>query len=100
MTYRVTVKTLQTLVATLNTVVGNPVDPYRRDADDRLVAIPGVYVLDCAYGGYRLAQMVSETGGERNITPRYGAAITADLIRAYMQGLHDARHVLYSAKAA
>jgi hypothetical protein len=54
-------------------------------------AIEGCYVLDCAYGGYRLAQIVSETGGERNITPRYGAAVTADLIRAYMDGIRAYR---------
>ncbi len=90
MSYRTTIKTLRTLVATLNTGTGNPVDPYRREGD-RLISVPGVYVLDCAYGGYRLAQMVGETGGERDITPRYGAAITADLIRAYMDGIREGR---------
>lgn len=90
MAYRTTIKTLRTLVKTLNDVTGNPTDAYRKDGD-RYVAIPGVYILDCAYGGYRLAQMVSDTGGERNITPRYGAAITADLIRAYIDGLREGR---------
>lgn len=73
MAYRTTVKTLRTLVATLNDITGNPRDAYRNNGE-RYVAVPG-HFSNCAYGGYRLAQMVSETGGERNITPRYGAAI-------------------------
>jgi hypothetical protein len=99
MTYRTTIKTLRTLVETLNTVTGNPVEAYRNDGQ-RCAAIPGVYVLDCAYGGYRLSRIVSETGGERDITPRYGAAVTADLIRAYMQGLRDAGSAHDTTKAA
>lgn len=83
---RTTVKTLRTLVKTLNEVTGNPTEAYRRDDDGVLRSNEGCYVLDCAYGGYRLAQMVNELGGERDITPRYGAAVTADLIRAYMAG--------------
>lgn len=90
MAYRTTIKTLRTLVATLNNITGNPTEAWARNADGVQRAVPGVYVLDCAYGGYRLCRIVSESGGERDITPRYGATMTADLIRAYMCGFGDA----------
>jgi len=73
---RTTIKTLHTLVETLNETTNAPHN--RR------------YILDCAYGGYRLAKLVSDSGGEQDITPRYGAAVTADLIRAYMKGVSNA----------
>jgi hypothetical protein len=89
MAYRTTVKTLRILVANLNTYCGLPVEAWRREGD-RYVAIPGCFVLDCAYGGYRLSQMLTENGGERDITPRYPAGVAAELIRAYMRGLQAA----------
>ena len=82
---RTTKKTLRELVYTLNDMAGKTA--YQRLDNGSLVANIGVYVLDCAYGGYRLCQIVSKTAGERDITPRYGARVTADLIRAYMAGL-------------
>lgn len=93
MTQRTTIKTLRTLVANLNTFCGMPEDAWRKVEGGRIEAVEGCYVLDCAYGGYRLEQLVSKSGGERNITPRYGAAITADLIRAYMDGMRKGRLV-------
>ncbi len=91
MTYRTTVKTLRILVGTLNDIAGMPREAYRRGEDSNLHSVEGVYVLDCAYGSYWLAQIVGTTGGERDITPRYGAAVTADLIRAYMAGIREGR---------
>ncbi len=91
MTNRTTIKTLRILVGTLNDIAGMPREAYRRGEDGDLHSIEGVYVLDCAYGGYRLAQIVGKTGGEREITPLYGAAMTADLIRAYMAGIREGR---------
>jgi hypothetical protein len=84
---RTTVKTLRILVDNLNDYTGHPRSAWINDDDRGFRAIEGCYVLDCAYGGYRLAQIVGATGGERQITPRYGAAVTADLIRAYMDGI-------------
>jgi hypothetical protein len=92
MTQRTTVKTLRTLVDNLNDYTGHPRQAWGPSPDGKgMRSIEGCYVLDCAYGGYRLAQIVGETGGERNITPRYGAAVTADLIRAYMDGIRAER---------
>jgi len=91
MTQRTTIKTLRTLVDNLNDYTGHPRQTWVRDERGNQSAVPGCYILDRAYGGYRLSQIVGETGGERNITPRYGAAITADLIRAYMDGMRASR---------
>ncbi len=94
MTQRTTKATLRTLVDNLNDLVGAPRKAWTQDLRDAGLgnrSIEGCYVLDCAYGGYRLAVIVGETGGERNITPRYGAAITADLIRAYTDGIREAK---------
>jgi hypothetical protein len=84
---RTTVKTLRILVDQLNDLAGMPREAWARNADGSNRSVEGVYVLDCAYGGYRLAQIAGGSGGERDITGRYGAAITADLIRAYMAGM-------------
>ena len=92
MAYRTTVKTLRTLVGRLNEISGNPTTAWVAREDGKgCRAVVGCYVLDCAYGGYRLCQIVGENGGERDITPRYGASVQADLIRAYMAGVYSAQ---------
>jgi hypothetical protein len=83
---RVTIKTLRKTVDNLNLSQGLPVKVWTRQGSDN-VAHVGCYVLDCAYGGYQLAQIVTPGGGERDITPRTGARQCADLIRVYQAGL-------------
>lgn len=87
---RTTVNTLRALVNSLNDYVGMPRNPWQT-VNGANRSIEGCYVLDSAYGGYRLAQIVGDSGGERDITGRYGAAITADLIRAYIAGIREGR---------
>lgn len=60
MSNRVTQKDLELLVAELNEAKGIT------DAKRNTV---GAYVLDYAYGGVKLAQVTSEGGGQRNISP-------------------------------
>jgi len=48
--------------------------------------VPGMFVLDAAYGGYRLCQIVTAGGGERDITGRAGARETYELINAFIDG--------------
>jgi len=83
---RTTIKTLQHLVDRLNELTGNPVKVWSTiNGQNR--SHPGAYVLDAAYGGYRLCQLANDGGGERDITPRCSARECADQIRAYMAGL-------------
>ena len=89
---RITIKTLRKMVDNLNVSLGLPTEVWTPRADGRgSQAYVGCYVLDCAYGGYRLSQIVSGSGGERDITGRCGARECAALIGAYSAGLHTNR---------
>lgn len=88
MAYRVTGKMLQTKVKSLNDWLGYTDGPWVKE-NDKYRAVIGAYVLDQAYGGYRLCQMASDGGGERDITMRNNAAITMELISAYWQGMME-----------
>lgn len=92
MTNRITKTMLRNRIAILNDMFNQPNDPYaeERDAHGRLTANAGTYVLDCAYGGYRLGQMC-KGGGERDITPRGTARETYDAINAFIAGVEAAR---------
>ena len=92
MTNRITKTMLRNRIALLNAMFNQPNDPYTDERDDhgRLTANAGTYVLDCAYGGYRLGQMC-KGGGERDITPRGTARETYDAINAFIAGVEAAR---------
>ena len=90
MTNRITIKTLRSLVDRLNTMTGNPTTIWTRDETGNHAHV-GAYILDCAYGGYLLAQIVSDGGGERNITMRDTSRATFHQIYAYMNGLERGR---------
>lgn len=87
---RITIKHLRAAIAALNIELGLPTQVWQRQGNDNVAQV-GCYVLDAAYGGYRLCQIVNEAGGERDITPRAKAREAYDLIHAYMRGLRDAR---------
>jgi hypothetical protein len=91
MTDRITKKHLHRIIHTLNTMFNQDAEAWHRDESGNLRATPGVFVLDCAYGGYRLSRITSEGGGERDITPRGTARETYDNIRAFMAGVEAAR---------
>ena len=84
---RITIKHLNAAVDRLNDMFGNPRQPYaeERDSAGGLVAVDGVFVLNCAYGGYRLGRMCAG-GGERDLTGRNSARVAYDLIRAFTDG--------------
>lgn len=89
---RITIKTLRHRVDMLNRNLGLPMQIWSPDPSGRgNVAHVGCYSLDCAYGGYCLVQIVSASGGERDITPRVGAGECLRLINAFEAGLERAR---------
>ena len=69
---RTTLAQLKAAVDHLNTVTGNPVKPYEKDADGKYRAQEGNYHIDQCYGGFQLAQIVNESGGIRMIQPCRG----------------------------
>ena len=84
---RITKARLYARISLLNNVFGYAESPYQdnRDSSGRLTANAGTFVLDCAYGGYRLGQMCAG-GGERDLTGRDTARATYDVINAYIDG--------------
>ena len=55
----------------LNDLTGHDSEAYTRDENGKFRANVGTYVLDRAYGGNKLARIVSESGGEQNVTQGY-----------------------------
>jgi len=68
----ITEKKLQHLIDYLNDLCGydqTPLTTIKKDNGDyKCLAIPNVYHLDKAYGGYKLIQNVNKGGGVREIT--------------------------------
>ena len=46
----------------------------------------GAYRLDMAYGGYRLVQIVNESGGETDISPRLKASEMREFLDGFFKG--------------
>jgi hypothetical protein len=86
---RITEKMLKGSIDYLNKITGQPATPYTK-IGDKFTANIGNYHLDCAYGGYQLAQIVTEGGGIRTITS--GFCPKRELyyqIRAYIEGIEE-----------
>ena len=85
-----TMKELEGLVNRLNVLTGNSQKPWQT-INGRNVASVGTYVLDGAYGGWKLAQIVNEGGGERNpISMGYVSKKECYYaIHAYIRGIED-----------
>lgn len=91
MTNRITVKLLKAKIDTLNDLLGFPREAYARDAGGKLGASIGTFVLDQANGGYRLCQIVSNGGAERDLTLRGTALETYEAISGVITGVCLAR---------
>lgn len=86
-TSRITRKDLERAVKALNEQTGHAVDAWRR-VGDRNIANVGTYVVDGAYGGWKVCQIVSESGGEKEITSGYRPAReTLAQLRAFSDGI-------------
>jgi hypothetical protein len=90
MAQRITVSDLRNLVARVNREMGTPAE-YNGDTGGPFRANVGHYRLDQAYGGYRLTQVVSEGGAERDITGRGTARETYHRIHAFLDGAEAVR---------
>lgn len=63
---RITRKDLDRLASRINEATGSPLFPWD-DADGRLIASPGNYHIDCAYGGFSLHRMSNTSGGVSDV---------------------------------
>ena len=83
MSNRITMKHLQWTVARINRIAGI-VDPKWN--------VPGSYILDGAYGGWKLAQIINEHGGQRDITSGYVSKRECyELMHAFIRGLETSK---------
>ena len=84
---KVTLADLNRAIDMLNRRTGNPLEPYTRTGDT-VKSNAGCFVLDGAYGGYKLSQIV-EGGGQRDVL-RVGYKSKRDtynLIHAFVDGI-------------
>lgn len=90
MTTRTTQKDLDCLVNHLNRITGNNPKAWQT-VNGRNLANIGTYVLNGAYGGWKLAQITNEGGGERNpISMGYVSKKECYYaIHAYISGIED-----------
>jgi hypothetical protein len=85
---KITIKDLNRAIDRLNRRTGNPLDPYTRTGENTVKSNAGCFVLDGAYGGYKLSQIV-EGGGQRDVL-RVGYKSKRDtynLIHAFVDGI-------------
>ena len=67
MSTRITQANLEGVVKRLNKLTDSPETPYKR-VGDKLIAQSGCFLLDGAYGGWKLARICNEGGGQDTIS--------------------------------
>ena len=90
MTKRITNADLEFVVRQINEALGQPTEPYVRDADGRFRCVAGVYTLGGAYGGVRIERIANDAGGvvpspttTPSVSPtRYACAMLAGIYEA------------------
>jgi hypothetical protein len=83
---RINKQQLKDLVSHLNYITDAPIEAYTKGADGRYRSNIGCYVLDWAYGGVALDQIMTDGGGVRNIIGRGTKRETYFAIRTYIDG--------------
>ena len=78
---------LYKVLSRINHATGNQQKGWTQQEDGTFKANVGTYVLDWAYGGVQLAQLVNDGGGERNITGRGTKRETYHRMHAFLAGL-------------
>lgn len=89
---RITDKDLKNLCDTLNTVTGNPLQPYStKPGESHHTANPGNFHVSYAYGGAQLHQMANEGGGVRSVlsTGYTTKRKLWDAMHCYLAGLEE-----------
>lgn len=89
---RITEAMLDSKLADLNAALDLPLDPYapERDAQGKLVANAGTFVLEWAYGGVMLCRMCAG-GGQSSISGRGTKRECYTFISAMLAGIYAAR---------
>ena len=98
MTKRITKAMLKNRLDILNDVFGYDREPYHRDEQGNMKGNHGTFILDSAYGGYRLSQMACPRGGtgERDLSPRGTARETYNIINAWIDAAEQMKRKMES----
>ena len=93
MTDRITRKTLDAIVARINTITNSPLEAYSKDADGKCKANVGNFHISGAYGGFALHRMVNDSGGVSDVFSggHVPARELADRMYAFVRGLEFAK---------
>jgi hypothetical protein len=93
MTNRITRKTLDAIVARINTMTNSPLEAYTKDADGKYHAAIGNFHISGSYGGYALHRMVTDGGGVTDVfnVGHQSARNMADRMYAFVRGLEFAK---------
>lgn len=79
--YKIIMQDLEVTVARINRIMGIAEPKWNN---------PGTYVLDGAYGGWKLARIENVHGGQSDITDGYVSKRELyNLMHAYIRGLED-----------
>ncbi len=86
---RITRTQVQKRLDILNDIFGYEREPYSYEIPEEkrgLRGNHGTFVLDCAYGGYRLSQMSCKQGwpSQRDLSPRVPLRQVYDIINAWI----------------
>lgn len=89
MSDRVTEKQLQAIVNRINRETKSPASACAKDDSGHYKAQVGAYCLDNAYGGWSLARIVNEAGGQSDVLScgKVPKRELASLMHAFLRGL-------------
>ena len=87
MSNRVTKMALANVLDRINAAAGQNLKPYSCDEDGNWTANVGSYILDWSYGQPRLVQLVTDGGGERDISKRGTKREVLEWMRMFEKGL-------------
>ena len=90
MTNRITRKTLDAIVARINTMTNSTSEAYTKGADGKYKANVGNFHISGSYGGYCLHRMVNDAGWVSDVfsVGHQPARQTADRLYAFISGLN------------
>ena len=91
---KTTIKDLESLCERINVATNSPLKPYAKlkSGEFRANAQIGCYLLDGAYGGYKLARITNKGGGQTDITQGYDPkSILWDKMYAFLNGVEAGR---------
>ena len=83
---RTTEQQLETLIARINKVLGEPSSPYK-NIDGKFQAQVGCYLLDMSGGSYRLNRIACTSGSESHVLYGASKAVLWDQLHALLIGI-------------